>query len=232
MTMCGRFFLISKGSEIAERFRLVEEPLIQPRYNISPGQMVALVRRDPKGLDLNRLLNVSWGLVPSWSQGTSPGKRFINARSESVREKPAFRGAFRSRRCLIPANGFFEWSAGAAEKIPYVIQLRDGGLTALAGLWDRWTSDQGEVLESCAVLTTQANELVGTLHDRMPVILDVQDFDPWVDSDYHDRDLFERLFRPYASEKMECYPVGKRVNSSRYEGPECITRLSFCPEKT
>jgi putative SOS response-associated peptidase YedK len=232
MTMCGRFFLISKGSEIAERFRLVEEPLVQPRYNISPGQMVAIVTRDPKDVHHNLLFNVSWGLVPFWSQGTSPRRRLINARCESVREKPAFRGPFRSRRCLIPANGFFEWSARSAEKIPYVIQLREGRLAALAGLWERWANDQGEVFESCAVLTTQANELVGTLHDRMPVILDVQDFGPWLDSDYHDRDLFERLFRPFVSEKMECYPVSNRVNSSRQEGPECITRLSSHPEKT
>lgn len=229
--VCGRFFLISNGREIADLFSLEESQVIEPRYNISPGQTAVIIRRDPDESSRRSLSFLTWGLVPSWSKGDRP-RRFINARCETVQEKPAFRSAFRSRRCLMPANGFFEWSAGAEAKVPHVFQLRQRRLMAFAALWERWTNDRGEVIESCAVLTTQANELVSRVHDRMPVIVDHADFSPWLDSGHHDSDFFERVFHSLPAEKMECYPVSTHVNNPRSDGPECIAPVDSFPQKT
>jgi len=226
--VCGRFFLIGKGGEIADHFSLEESPIPDPRYNISPGQVAAVVRREPDDPSRRGISFLTWGLIPSWSKGARP-KPFINARSETVREKPAFRGAFHSRRCLMPASGFFEWSSSGKTRTPYVFQLSRRRLMAFGALWERWMNDRGEVIESCAVLTTQANELVSRVHDRMPVLVDREDFSPWLNSGYLDSDFFDKVFHPFPAVKMECYPVSTYVNNPHREGPECIAPVDFFP---
>jgi putative SOS response-associated peptidase YedK len=165
-----------------------------------------------------------WGLVPFWSSGPDSGYRMINARAETVAEKPAFRAAFRRRRCLIPADGFYEWrSQGPGKaKQPYWITLAEGGPMTLAGLWEHWEGEGGETVESCTILVGPANERMAPLHDRMPVILAPSDRDLWLDPGMHDPAALRPLLRPYPSEGITTTPVGRRVNSPANEGPELI----------
>jgi putative SOS response-associated peptidase YedK len=168
--MCGRFALFASGEEVAQRFQLSETPLFDPRYNIAPTQTVPAVRAGDGGRYLSLL---RWGLIPSWSSDPKIAYKLTNARSETAASKPSFRSAFKQRRCLIPASAFYEWQKVSAKiKQPYCIRPRDGGLFAFAGLWERWNDPAGETVESCTILTTEANELMRPLHDRMPVILD------------------------------------------------------------
>jgi putative SOS response-associated peptidase YedK len=162
--MCGRFTLHSSGKIVGSHFGLAEEPTLFPRYNIAPTQQVAAVRAS------RQLVPLRWGLVPSWADDLSIGNRLLNARSETVAAKPAFRSAFRQRRCLIPADGFYEWQASAGKKQPYLIALQERQPFAIAGLWETWDRS-GQVVESCTLLTTSANELVGRLHGTMTVMV-------------------------------------------------------------
>jgi putative SOS response-associated peptidase YedK len=217
--MCGRFALFASGDELAERFRLAEAPALPPRYNVAPTQPVAAVRAAAAGRQLALL---RWGLIPSWASDPSIGNRLLNARAETVADKPSFRAAFRQRRCLLPASGFYEWQkAGAGRKQPYFLRPKGGGLFALAGLWERWQSPAGEAVESCTVLTTAANELMRPLHDRMPVLLDPASEEVWLDP----RALAEAL-RPlltlYPGERMAALPVGPWVSDPRHEGARCL----------
>src|ERR1700676_4923775 len=173
--MCGRFFILASPGELADLFQLAGVPDLAPRYNIAPTQPVAVVRAADQARELVRL---RWGLIPSWSKDAKMAQ--INARSEPAAGKPMFRTAFRKRRCLIPASGFYEWKAtGGKKKQPFCIRLADDKPFAFAGLWDRWEGPDGPV-ESCCILTTDANELVRPIHDRMPVILDPRYFDQWL----------------------------------------------------
>lgn len=200
--MCGRFVLMTPGKSLAERFGLEEIPDLQPHYNIAPTQMVVVIRLDRDTLQ-RRLVQMKWGLIPFWAKDASIGNRLINARGESAAEKPAFRAAFKTRRCLVPTDGFYEWKKQeGTRKQPYLVRNADGSPFAFAGLWERWTGPEGEIIESCTILTTDANDLTRPIHDRMPVILHPKDYDLWLDPEVKDPALLKPLLRPYPSEEM------------------------------
>ncbi len=225
--MCGRFSLSTAPDWVAEHFGLEEIPDLKPRYNIAPTQDVAVVRQRRTGkkhLDLLR-----WGLLPASMPDTprGGGAPLINARSETVADKPSFRQAFLQRRCLVPADGFFEWRRVNGRKQPIYFTLRDHHPFAFAGLWERWVASDGHPVESCAILTTEPNALVLPVHDRMPLILEPAGYDAWLapDSD-PERDLVP-LCRPYSARQMESYPVSHMVNSAEPDGPGCIERQEY-----
>jgi putative SOS response-associated peptidase YedK len=217
--MCGRFALLASGDELVERFQLDEAPQLHERYNIAPTQTVAAVRNGDGGRFLSHL---GWGLVPSWSKDLSIGYKLTNARSETVAEKPSFRSAFKQRRCLIPASGFYEWQKGNGRtKLPFFIRPRDSDLFSFAGLWESWNDKEGEVVASCTILTTTANEVMRPIHERMPVILDAGGDALWLDPTAP-TDALRALFVPYASERMEATPVSSWVSNARNQGPRCL----------
>lgn len=222
--MCGRYTLSSKGDEVALLFDLQEIPQLPLRYNIAPTQETAVVRverpGEPRRLDLLR-----WGLIPYWAKEAGIGNRMINARSESVAEKPAYRWSFRRKRCLIPTNGFYEWKKEGKAKQPYMIRRKDAKPFAFAGLWDRWQDPERGPLDTFTILTTDANELIRPLHDRMPVILAPTDFDLWLDPAVEDRERLEPLLVPFDSQQMETYPVSRTVNNPVNDVAECVEPL-------
>lgn len=222
--MCGRFTLITPGEVIAEQFDLAETPQIAPRYNIAPTQPVAAVRfnRD-KGS--RELVHFYWGLIPSWSKEPDIGSRMINARSETAAEKPSFRTAFKYRRCLIPADGFYEWQKVNGGKQPVRIQMKDERPFAIAGLWEHWQSPDGSEIESCTLLTTTPNNLLKSVHNRMPVILAPEDYELWLDPGAQHPGEVQPLLRPFPAEEMSFYQVSTHVNNPRNEDPECILPL-------
>jgi putative SOS response-associated peptidase YedK len=223
--MCGRFTQFAHREQLARLLGIDPEdvPAPHPRYNIAPTQLVAVVRLD----DGQRALrSMRWGLVPSWADDVSIGNRLINARAETVADKPAFRAAFKSRRCLIPTTGFYEWAAapaGGKKKQPLNIRMKDGQPFALAGLWERWTGDENGAspVESCVIITTTSNDLIRPFHDRMPVIISPADFDAWLDPRMPP-DQLHALLRPFPADAMEVVPVGSYVSSPRNEGPACL----------
>jgi putative SOS response-associated peptidase YedK len=166
-----------------------------------------------------------WGLIPSWAKDAKLGARMINARAETVADKPAFRSAVRRRRCLIPSDGFYEWRKLAGGKQPYLIRFTDGSPFAFAGLWERWHDPVGEAVDSCTIITTTPNEVVAELHDRMPVILPQRHHDEWLGSSAVDGDRLDHLLQPHPPAGMEAYPVSTRVNSPRNDDPECVRRI-------
>jgi putative SOS response-associated peptidase YedK len=214
--VCGRFALFASPAELADRFH-VEAADLEARYNVAPTQPVAVVRAIPGGRALALL---RWGLIPAWATDPGIGNRLLNARAETVADKPAFRSAFRQRRCLIPASGFYEWQQAGRRKQPYFLRPRDGRPFAFAGLWERWNGPGGAV-ESCTVLTTQANELMRPLHERMPVILEPGSDGLWLDP-LTPADVLRGLLVPYPSERMAACPVGPWVGDPRHEGPRCL----------
>ncbi len=220
--MCGRFVLMTPGKSLAERFELGEIPDLEPRYNIAPTQVVVIIRLDRETLQ-RRLAQVKWGLIPFWSKDASIGSTLINARAEIASEKPAFRSAFRFRRCLVPADGFYEWEKRiGGQKQPYLIRNADGTPFAFAGLWESWKGPDGEIIESCTILVTDANDLTRPIHDRMPVILKPKDYDLWLDPSVKDPKLLKPLLRPYPSEEMIVQPVSPKVNKATYDAPDCV----------
>jgi putative SOS response-associated peptidase YedK len=170
---------------------------------------------------------LKWGLIPSWAKDDSMSARLINARSETVTEKPAFREAFKRSRCIIPADGFYEWQRTEGKKQPYFFHMRDEHPFGFAGLWDRWRGENGKVIESCTILTTEANEVLLPVHDRMPVILHPETYDEWLDADARAVESLKELLRPYPASEMTSYPVSARVNSPRNQGEELITRMAI-----
>lgn len=219
--MCGRFTLRTPSNVLVERFLLPIDPQWSPRYNIAPTQPVAAVRLDEQGGGREGVL-LRWGLVPSWAKDPAMGSRLINARAETVAEKPSFRSAFKRRRCLVPADGYYEWQKTGGRKQPYFIRLADDRPFAFAGLWEHWDRGGEGPLETCTIITTVANELTADVHVRMPVILDESDYDVWLDAAIDDRQPLEQLLAPYASSEMKMDPVSTYVNSPRNEGPECV----------
>ena len=217
--MCGRFVFMSSGKLLAERFELEEEPDLEARYNIAPSQPVPAIRVKSSRRELSML---RWGLITFWAKDPKIGYKMINARSESVAEKPAFRSAFKQRRCLILADGFYEWDKSEKPKQPYLFQMKDQKPFAFAGLWEHWKGDDDEIIESCTILTTDANDLVTTLHDRMPVILTPADYASWIDPDPKKPEMLRELLVPYPADKMEAYPVTTKVNKPSYDEPGCI----------
>ncbi|MEX2121576.1 MAG: SOS response-associated peptidase [Pirellulales bacterium] len=217
--MCGRFTSRVSAAAVAEAFGL-EPPAEMPvRYNIAPSQPIAVVRFDALA-GRRELAWVRWGLVPRWADDPAIGNRLINARAETVASKPAFRDAFRERRCLVVADGFYEWKKTGGRKQPYHLGLRQGELLAFAGLWDQWQRS-GAALETATIVTTDANELVRPLHDRMPAIVAADDYDRWLEPDCDHAQLMEVL-RPYPAERMSAHPVSTLVNNTANDVPECL----------
>ena len=212
---------MSPGKIVAERFELEDIPDLEPHYNIAPTQAVAVIRLDRDTLQ-RRLVLVKWGLIPFWAKDASIGHKLINARAESAAEKPAFRSAFKFRRCLVLADGFYQWTKGKVGKQPYLFRMADRSPFAFAGLWERWTTPEDETVESCTILTTDANEIMEPIHDRMPVILHPKDHDVWLDSEAGDPKVLMPLLRPYPSEKMVVEPVSPKVNRATYDAPDCV----------
>jgi len=219
--MCGRFAFWASRKRIEEEFALEDVPELPPRYNIAPGTDIAAIRKRPESSRELALLH--WGLIPAWAKDKKTGYRMINARAESVTSKPAFRNAFRYRRCLIPANGFYEWQKTGGRKQPWFITLKGKDLFAFAGLWERWKNprDETEVIESCTIITTASNGLVKRLHDRMPVILLPGDYGNWLKEGAETGEL-AALLSPLPSETMEAWPVSPLVNNPRNDVPDCI----------
>jgi putative SOS response-associated peptidase YedK len=227
--MCGRFTLVTAEQDLAVQFNLPEVPALEPRYNIAPTQAVAAVRITPQA-DRRELVMLRWGLVPFWADGLKIGARMINARAETAAEKPAFRAAFRRRRCLVLADGFYEWQKRNGAKQPYYIQMADRGPFAFAGLWELWKSkgdddDDRVVVESCTVLTTQPNELVREVHNRMPVILKPENYELWLDPEIQDARRLKPLLGAFPAEQMTAYPVSRWVNKPQHDDPTCIEPL-------
>ena len=223
--MCGRFVLTAHPEMLMELFNLDEVPSLMPRYNIAPTQDVAVVRPKMEG-EGRELAMLHWGLIPSWAKERKMASRMINARSETVAEKPAFRRAFRSRRCLIPADGFYEWQQKAYRKQPYYIHMEDRQPFALAGLWERWQSNGGQPIESCTIITTDASELLWPVHPRMPVVLPQETYDLWLNPKVQETERLLALLRPYPSKEMAMYPVSTLVNHAGNEDPRCIEPMS------
>ena len=223
--MCGRYTLGAPDDDLADLFDLPEVPSLEPRYNIAPTQPVAVVRL-AEAREVRELQMLHWGLIPSWSQDAGVGARMINARSETAAAKPSFRAAFRHRRCLIPADGFYEWQRTGGRKQPHYIRRRDQGPFALAGLWEHWEGPEGPVIESCTILTTASNELLGPLHDRMPVILDPAAYAEWLDPSITDAARVRPFLRPYEADDLVAYPVSTHVNNPRNDDRRCIEPLA------
>jgi putative SOS response-associated peptidase YedK len=221
--MCGRFARIVSDKKLREKYRLKEATLLKDSYNIAPSQPVAAVRATDRG---NELVLLKWGLIPSWSKDAKIGQKLANARSETVAEKPSFRSAFKQRRCLIPASGFYEWmKQGTGRKQPFFISPRDGELFSFAGLWECWHDPEGEEVQSCTILTTTANEVMQPIHERMPVILGPSAEEQWLDP-RASADALRSLLVPYRSAGMEARPVGLWVNNPKNDSPKCLEPAS------
>lgn len=220
--MCGRYRLTAKERYIAEHFELEESQVRwSPRYNIAPTQEVPVVRREAE-IARRAFSLIRWGLIPSWAKDSRIAAGTINAMSESAAQKPAFRDSLRSRRCLLPADGFYEWKKlGPRDKQPYNFGLKDDGLFAFAGLWERWRAPSGDLLETCTILTTVANPLTGEVHDRMPVILRPEDYDLWLDPRATSPSRLKHLLRPFDAGAMRKYPVTTRVGNPEFDNAEC-----------
>jgi putative SOS response-associated peptidase YedK len=221
--MCGRYNLRATPDQIREAFQLFREPdWPVPRYNIAPTQTVLGIRFDENATPREPVL-LKWGLIPSWAKDTKIGNSLINARADTVATKPSFRSAFRRRRCLLPASGFYEWQKRDDGKQPYQIGLKSGQPFAMAGLWEHWEGPDGPV-ESSSIITTDANELMEPLHNRMPVILRPDDYDAWLDP-ASDPKTLQELLQPYPDDDLTAFPVSRAVNNPRNDRPECVEQL-------
>lgn len=221
--MCGRFTLFADFNEIIERFAIeaaLEEELYNPSYNIAPSHSVLSVINDGQK---NRLGYLKWGLIPQWAKDEKMGFKLINARAETLLDKPSFRDAFKKRRCLIIADSFYEWKRSDHKtKTPMRIKLKDNQLFAMAGLWDRWKAPSGNMVYSCTVITTSPNKLMEDIHDRMPVILTPEDEKVWVNPNNKDLSHLNQLLKPLAEDFMEAYEVSQLVNSPKNNSPNLI----------
>lgn len=217
--MCGRYTLKSNSHAVATLCNLSAIPELKPRYNISPTQLVHVVRAGQTGRELAML---RWGLIPSWAKDPKIAYSLINARSETAAEKPSFRSAFKRRRCLLPTDGFYEWKKVGKQKMPQHIRRRDEAPFAFAGLWEIWRPTDGEPVETCTILTTTANEVVAPLHDRMPVILSKDNFDAWLAPGDANADSLMPLMAPFAARELVSVPANPICNSPKYDGPECL----------
>jgi putative SOS response-associated peptidase YedK len=227
--MCGRYTQTKAESLLRKRFRFQPGALeLTPRYNLAPGQEARVV---VVGAGKRRLEPMRWGLVPSWAQDESIGNRLINARAETLAAKPSFRTAFQRRRCLVPADGFFEWrkDPGSKRRIPIRFILKGEEPFAFAGLWETWRGRDGHELRTFTLITTPPNELVAPVHDRMPAILKAENEEAWLDPALTDPSRLAPLLGPFPSERMEAYEVSPRVNSGRFDEPACIARVSPAP---
>ncbi|MBK9209948.1 MAG: SOS response-associated peptidase [Anaerolineales bacterium] len=219
--MCGRFTLTVDPAELKDAFGdFIFPTQFAPRFNIAPSQPVLAIPNDGK----NKADFFLWGLIPSWAKDPGIANKLINARGETVAEKPSFRGSFKYKRCLILTDGFYEWKAGEGikTKTPYFIHMKDHQPFAFAGLWDEWHSPDGNTLRTCTIITTEPNELMSTLHNRMPVILDKQDYGAWLDAAPQTPERLMPLIQPFPADRMSAHPVSTFVNSPSNDRPECI----------
>jgi putative SOS response-associated peptidase YedK len=223
--MCGRFTQTASPEVIAQQFALTDPPLFTPRYNIAPSQPIAAIRIDPD-TTTRTLVMLRWGLIPSWAKDPKIGNHCINAKAETVAEKPSFRSAFKTRRCLIVATGFYEWHAQGHAKQPMWIGLRSQQPFAFAGLWEHWTPSDGQPLETCTIITTEPNDLLAPIHNRMPAILAPTAYDQWLDPTFQHTEPLKALLRPYPSEELMAYPVSTLVNNPRHDAPQCLEPVS------
>ncbi len=219
--MCGRFMLISSSADIAERLCVEQTMELDRRYNIAPAQEIIGIALSGKNF-LREMRWFRWGLVPFWAKDTSVGSKLLNARSETLAQKPAFRNAFKNRRLLIPTNGFYEWDKSAGERIPFLVGMKDDSLFAMAGIWEQWTGPENHVLESCSIITTNSNELVGRIHDRMPVIVRPENYPDWVAQGPLPQNLASTMLKSFPAELMRMREVSPRLNRTDYDKPDCI----------
>lgn len=221
--MCGRFVCKSTLDELVEVFQIdeISDDLPGPSYNIAPGESVPAIIGNGK----RKLGKLQWGLVPSWAKDPEIGHKMINARAETLTEKPSFREAFKKRRCLIVADGFYEWRKDGDEKVPMYIYLKSHLPFAFAGLYEIWYSPEGERLSSCAIITTGPNSLMKSIHDRMPVIIPVYGYDIWLDRKVTDPEVLQAMLVPYPAEEMAAYEVSKWVNSPKNNSEKCIAEV-------
>lgn len=232
--MCGRFVLTSPAEALRGVFEFIEQPNLAPRYNIAPTQDVPVIRQRRQPMGQRTIQMLRWGLVPSWAESLAAGAKMINARAETVMQKPAFRDAFLRRRCLVPANGFYEWRPGDSSKQPFLIARSDGAPFAFAGLWERWTPSvpgggrgmpaDRQFVDSFTIITTNANASLKSLHHRMPVVLAPEDFAGWLDPEAALGEL-ATLLRPAPDDLLGFAPVDRRVNSVRNDDAELLRPL-------
>lgn len=225
--MCGRFALYADYEDLLARFDIGETSLdkssYEADYNVAPSQQIVAIINDG---EKNRLGLLRWGLIPSWAKDKKIGYKMINARAETAAEKPSFRHAFKKKRCLIPANAFYEWRKDPTGKMPMLIHLSSDELFAFAGLWESWTAPDGEQIHSCTILTTQPNALMADIHDRMPVILTKQAESIWLDPTVQDPQVLQELIKPYEAEELQAYPVSEAVNSPKNNGADLIREIN------
>lgn len=221
--MCGRYLLKTALEELARLFGFIERPNLAPHYNIAPTQEVPVIRQRRQPAGERSLAALRWGLVAPWAESPKAGPPLINARAESLLEKPTFRGAFQKRRCLVPADGYYQWREGDATKQPYLIARRDGAPFAFAGIWERWgpRQDPAASLDSFTIITTDANDFLARFHHRMPAVLPAESYAAWLDPDADGASVLD-LLAPLPNELLEAVPLGKAVNSNRADGPELL----------
>lgn len=221
--MCGRFTTLFSPEVLKNTFG-VQAPLdISPRYNIAPTQQVWIIRGSATGG--RHLSSARWGLVPHWAKDLSIGNRMINARCETVHDKPAFRQSIHTRRCIVPASGFFEWTTTPTGKTPHYVSMRDGSPLAFAGIWESWKTSEGENIETFAIRTTTANSIIAPVHDRMPVILHQTEFELWLERSVNNPLELQRLYQPFRAELLQEWEVSIVVNSPAHETPETIAPI-------
>jgi len=215
--MCGRYALKTPVSKLVSHFDLDEAVDVVPRYNIAPGTDIPTIRHSPEGKRVMHLLH--WGLVPHWAKDPGIGAKLSNARGETVADKPSFRDAFKRRRCLVPADGFYEWKTEGRQKQPYYFSMKTGEPFALGGVWESWRAPDGRILRTCCLITTEPNEIMLPVHDRMPVIVSPDDCEAWLTGEVDD---VLDLVRPYPTDEMQTWAVSKRVSRSSEEGADLV----------
>jgi putative SOS response-associated peptidase YedK len=218
--MCGRFTLTRSAAEVAEHFGLAAAPELAPRFNVAPSQRAPVVRAGPDGK--RECATLAWGLVPFWAKHARDAARHINARVETLAERPAFREAAARRRCLVPADGFYEWSGARGSRQPHHVALADGGLLAFAGLWERWRAPDGEPHESFAIVTTAATPNIRGLHDRMPLVVDPAGYGAWLAPEAHDVARVLGALPTTRGAELVVRPVSSHVNDVRHDDPRCL----------
>jgi putative SOS response-associated peptidase YedK len=226
--MCGRYRLSRRAEVLAAYDAEYEGVDWDARYNIAPTQSVPVIRQDAIR-PIRRASLLRWGLIPSWAKDGTVGARMINARAETAAEKPAFKESVASRRCLIAADGFYEWKRNGRSKEPFCFEMAERKPFAFAGLWDRWRAPDGTTLETCTILTTTPNQLLADVHNRMPVILSAVNYDLWLDPGFRDVQALFEILTPFDAELMKRYPVSDRVNSVSNDGPECSEPIELLP---
>lgn len=228
--MCGRYALAVKPDDVAAEFSMIRIEWFPPRYNIAPTQPILIIRAEAGE---RRPALVRWGLIPAWAKDPAALPSFFNARSETAAEKPAFRGPFRYRRCLIPASGFYEWQRGSGgRKQPFYIRPLRQPLIAMAGLWEEYADDKGNIIDTATILTTAANDDVAAIHERMPVVVDPVDYDRWLGLDAERGEHAASLLRPPPAGTFEAIPIGTAINNARVDDPAVQAERCEPPAET